>query len=219
MGIGGFNAWIEKDYSDAYTNIVTSKEIYHHLYIDLNYLLHLCHYNSNDTVHLLNKMSMIIVDTCTKVQPVKSLNLYCDGTAPLAKMVIQRERRCQNIKISDDIFKTSLNFTPGTQFIEELQKAFDDLGGGLKTLQGYWKTLGGGIGVATIGMSALIAKSLEFSNTIKDISEGFDIVPCTTKSAGKYTLFFVDGVIYFILLIVLYIQVTMPDVDSGNNLT
>jgi len=125
MGIDGFNAWIDKDYPEAYSNIVTSKTLYHHLYIDLNYLLHLCHYNSNDTVHLLNKMSMIILDICVKVQPIKSVNLYCDGTAPFAKMVIQRERRCKNIKISDDIFKTSLNFTSGTQFIEELPKKLE----------------------------------------------------------------------------------------------
>lgn len=58
---------------------------------------------------------------------------------------------------------------------KDLQKAFDELGGGLKTLQGHLKTLGGGIGVATIGLSALIAKSLSFSNEIKDISEGFGI--------------------------------------------
>lgn len=124
MGIDGFHKWIEKSYPDAYTNI-NSDKIYHHMYIDLNYLLHLCHYNSNDEIHLINKMSMIILDMCAKIQPVISLNLFCDGTAPFAKMVLQRERRCKNIKINDDIFKTSLNFTPGTQFIKEMPKKLE----------------------------------------------------------------------------------------------
>ncbi len=120
MGIDGFHKWIETSYPEVYHDINKTKEIYHHLYIDLNYLLHLCHYNSNDEVHLINKMSVVILDICTRVQPVISLNLYCDGTAPFAKMVLQRERRCKNIKSYDDIFKTSLNFTPGTYFIKQI---------------------------------------------------------------------------------------------------
>ncbi len=120
MGIDGFHKWIETTYPEVYHDINTTKEVYHHLYIDLNYLLHLCHYNSNNEVHLINKMSVTILDICTRVQPVISLNLYCDGTAPFAKMILQRERRCKNIQISDDIFKTSLNFTPGTYFIKEI---------------------------------------------------------------------------------------------------
>jgi 5'-3' exonuclease len=119
MGIDGFHKWIDKSYPNAYINI-NNDNIFHHMYIDLNYLLHLCHYNSNDEVHLLNKMGITILDMCMKIQPCISLNLFCDGTAPFAKMVLQRERRCKNIKTDEDIFKTSLNFTPGTKFIKEI---------------------------------------------------------------------------------------------------
>lgn len=127
MGIDGFHNWIEKEYPLAYNNIITDKKIYHHAYIDLNYLLHLCHYNSNDETHLINKMSLLILDICSKIQPTISLNLFCDGTAPFAKMVLQRERRCKNIKISDDIFKTSLNFTPGTKFIKTIPQRLNKI--------------------------------------------------------------------------------------------
>ena len=127
MGIEGFHSFIEKDYPEAYHNINTTTQLYHHVYIDLNYILHLCHFNSNDEVHLINKMSLLILDICAKTQPVISLNLYCDGTAPFAKMVIQRERRSINIKESDDIYKTSLNFTPGTKFIKELPKKLNKI--------------------------------------------------------------------------------------------
>lgn len=119
MGIDGFHKWIDNTYPNAFLNI-NNDNIFHHMYIDLNYLLHLCHYNSNDEVHLINKMGVIILDMCAKIQPCISLNLFCDGTAPFAKMVLQRERRCKNIKTDDNIFKTSLNFTPGTKFIKEI---------------------------------------------------------------------------------------------------
>jgi hypothetical protein len=127
MGIDGFHNWIGKEYPEAYVDINSDNKTYHHAYIDLNYLLHLCHYNSNDETHLINKMSLLILDICAKIQPAISLNLFCDGTAPFAKMVLQRERRCKNIKISDDIFKTSLNFTPGTKFIKTIQQRLDKI--------------------------------------------------------------------------------------------
>jgi hypothetical protein len=120
MGIDGFHKWIEKEYGEIYLDIKNTNNIYHHLYIDLNYLLHICHYNSNNEVHLINKMSVVLLDICKRVCPVKSVNLFCDGTAPFAKMLIQRERRNKNKHSDEDIFRTTLNFTPGTQFIEKI---------------------------------------------------------------------------------------------------
>lgn len=58
---------------------------------------------------------------------------------------------------------------------KDLQNAMNDLGGGIKTLQGHLKTLGGSVGIGAIGIGALMQKSLEFSNQIKDLSEGFGI--------------------------------------------
>lgn len=119
MGIYGFHKWIREEYNSVYYNINESNKIFHHLYIDLNYLLHLCHYNCNDEKHLINKMSMVLLEICGKVCPVVSVNLFCDGTAPFAKMILQRERR-NKTNLTDEIFKTSLNFTPGTQFIQNI---------------------------------------------------------------------------------------------------
>jgi len=120
MGIDGFHKWLYSEYEEVYYNLNNTKNIFHHLYIDLNYLLHLCHYNSNDETHLINKMSLVIMDICGKVCPVISVNLFCDGTAPFAKMVLQRERRNKNQIKDEDVFKTSLNFTPGTKFIKTI---------------------------------------------------------------------------------------------------
>lgn len=120
MGIDGFHKWILTEYGDIYYDVNDANIVFHHLYIDLNYLLHLCHYNSNDETHLINKMSIVIMDICAKVSPAISLNLFCDGTAPFAKMFLQRERRNKNQNQNDNIFKTSLHFTPGTKFISDI---------------------------------------------------------------------------------------------------
>lgn len=61
------------------------------------------------------------------------------------------------------------------QDAKALQKSFDELGSGLKTLQGHFKTLGGSIGVAGIGFATLLHNALAFSNEIKDVSQGFGI--------------------------------------------
>jgi len=125
MGIDGFHKWLNVEYGSIYYNIWKTKKVFHNVYIDLNYLLHLCHYNSNDEKHLINKMSQTILELCGNICPLVSVNLFCDGTAPFAKMVLQRERRNKNVKMNDDVFKTSLNFTPGTKFIEELPEKLE----------------------------------------------------------------------------------------------
>lgn len=133
MGIDGFHKWLSSEYDEVYYDINNTNKIFHHLYIDLNYLLHLCHYNSNDETHLINKMSLVILDICAKVSPLVSLNLFCDGTAPFAKMVLQRDRRNKNQ--NDDIFKTSLNFTPGTNFIKDMSIKLEKC---IKTIKTYF---------------------------------------------------------------------------------
>jgi lambda family phage tail tape measure protein len=59
--------------------------------------------------------------------------------------------------------------------VKDLGKSMEGLGENVQTLYGHWKTLGGALGVGSIGMAALIEQTLEFSNEIKDLSKGFDI--------------------------------------------
>ena len=120
MGITNFYKWIKSEYSNCIKNI--DNKCYNHVYIDINYLLHLCYHNSNDLNHMMNKMATIILDICVKTQPSDSLNLYCDGTSPFAKLLLQRERR---FNMTDDSglnsgLNSSLNFTPGTIFIKSI---------------------------------------------------------------------------------------------------
>jgi len=58
---------------------------------------------------------------------------------------------------------------------KDLQKSFDDLGSELKTLYGHFKTLGGSVSVAAIGLSSLMQTTLAFGNEINDLAQGFDL--------------------------------------------
>lgn len=58
---------------------------------------------------------------------------------------------------------------------KELQAALDTLGGGIKTLNGYWKQLGGSLSVGSIGFAALLQQTIAFTDEISDLAKGFDI--------------------------------------------
>jgi 5'-3' exonuclease len=121
MGITNFYKWIKSEYGNSIKTI--DKECFDHVYIDMNYLLHMCSFNDDDLDFILRKIGTIIIDICIKTQPSSSLNIFCDGTSPFAKLLIQRERRFN----TQD--KKVLNFTPGTKFIksipDKLKKIFD----------------------------------------------------------------------------------------------
>jgi hypothetical protein len=131
MGITNFYKWIKSDYNNCIKNI--NNQCYNHVYIDINYLLHLCYHNSNDLNHMMNKMATIILDICIKTQPSDTLNLYCDGTSPFAKLLLQRERRFNmtddsglNSGLNSDL-NSSLNFTPGTIFIKSIPEKLNKI--------------------------------------------------------------------------------------------
>lgn len=119
MGIKDFYKTIKTLFPEAFSNILD--ETYDHLYIDLNCLLHKCCYNCENMTHLIRKIKFAITEICKQVQPTKSINLFCDGTSPFAKLVLQRERR---MNMTDDI---TLNFTPGTIFLKNLPTELEDL--------------------------------------------------------------------------------------------
>ena len=61
------------------------------------------------------------------------------------------------------------------QQAKDLQKSFGDLGENIKTLSGYWKTLGGAIGVGSLGFGALLQQTISFTAEIKDLSNSFGL--------------------------------------------
>lgn len=58
---------------------------------------------------------------------------------------------------------------------KDLKKSIDELGSGVSTLAGYWKTLGGSMSVGAVGIAALLQQTLQFTDAISDMAKGFDL--------------------------------------------
>jgi 5'-3' exonuclease len=119
MGITNFYKEIKIKYPGAFS--VIKDEIFEYLYIDLNCILHKCNYNCTTIDELIKKIIYTILEICKKSQPTKGLYLFCDGTSPFAKLLLQRERRF----LSND--ELSLNFTPGTMFLKNLPNKLSEI--------------------------------------------------------------------------------------------
>jgi len=134
MGITGFYSWITNNYPDAFNlatnvNLATKPMFFNHIYIDLNYLLHMCTHNSPNIYFTLKKIETMILEICSKFHAIDSINICCDGSAPLAKLFLQRTRRLQEARTSKDLNleNSSLNFTPGSVFMETLHEKLNNM--------------------------------------------------------------------------------------------
>ena len=58
---------------------------------------------------------------------------------------------------------------------KDLQKAFNNLGGGFKELANAWSTLGGSVTAGAFAFGELLHSTLEFSNEVKDLAGAYDI--------------------------------------------
>ena len=131
MGITGFYSWIHEKYGNC-INISKKPRFVNHIYIDLNYLLHMCVYNSSSIEETVIKISSMILDVCANYHALDTINISCDGSAPLAKLFLQRMRRLQeartlysNNNIEENLKNSSLNFTPGSVFMSTLHEKLD----------------------------------------------------------------------------------------------
>jgi 5'-3' exonuclease len=131
MGITGFYSWITENYKDS-LKISKGDQFYNHIYIDLNYLLHMCTYNSPTINATVTKIQTMIIDICGKHHALETINICCDGSAPLAKLLLQRSRRLQEARTlilnnTTDLKNSTLNFTPGSKFMSELHTVLNNL--------------------------------------------------------------------------------------------
>jgi 5'-3' exonuclease len=124
MGITGFYQYLQDVIPGAFhptSNLLGV--FFNHIYIDLNYLLHQCSYNSDSTDLTLKKVESMIMDICCRFNPLETVNLCADGSAPLAKILLQRERR-SNDSLEENFV---MNFTPGSEFMNSLHIKLENL--------------------------------------------------------------------------------------------
>lgn len=116
------------------------------MYLDMNGIIHICSHPDDSNVHFrlsedqMFKSIMHYLDSLFRmIQPQKLFFMAVDGVAPRAKMNQQRGRRFQSAKTAADLIDKAIEngeklpeesrfdsncITPGTDFMERLQKAF-----------------------------------------------------------------------------------------------
>jgi 5'-3' exonuclease len=133
MGIKNFNKWIKNNFPKCFITKDTGDKFYY-LYVDLNYLLHIIAFKSDDEDSLLLNLDRCLKSLIKRYNS-KSIHLFCDGSAPLAKLLLQRKRRLYTLNNSLTNFN-SLHFTPSTIFMKKLE---DFLNGKKKTYMLYYR--------------------------------------------------------------------------------
>lgn len=123
MGVSNFQPYIKKVYNKACQK--KFNVTYDNLYIDLNHVLHHVCYLSKDKEDLLARTRDYLKGIITTIKPKKRVILAADGAAPLAKMILQRKRRLDTVKLLegdlDPKKNLNLNLTPGTEFMMKLE--------------------------------------------------------------------------------------------------
>lgn len=99
MGVRGFRSWFESQFPHSVHEIIkaSSNEVFDHVLVDVNPLLHICLRKSRTDGHalvLFMKELDAIVEFAT---PLQSLVLAVDGPPGAAKLATQRKRRYQTI--------------------------------------------------------------------------------------------------------------------------
>lgn len=118
MGIQKFHSWLRNNFIECFSK--NANDTYNHLYIDLNYLLHLSIYNSKTNDAFISCINHLLDNIIGNHLPTKSLTIAMDGSSPYAKINLQQKRRRT---MSSNTNKNSLNplcLTPGTIFMNNL---------------------------------------------------------------------------------------------------
>jgi hypothetical protein len=87
----------------------------------------MCTYNSPNIYVTVKKIETMILEICSKFHAIDSINICCDGSAPLAKLFLQRTRRLQESRNVLNLENSSLNFTPGSVFMETLHEKLNKM--------------------------------------------------------------------------------------------
>ena len=119
MGITNFHKMIKEKYGDSFKD--KWLDFYDHVYVDLNYVLHFCSYNATNEEDVFARLYCFFDTILSELLPNKTLTVCSDGVAPLAKLVLQRQRRLSVNKSKDENAFSTMIFTPGTKFMTNLK--------------------------------------------------------------------------------------------------
>lgn len=189
MGINGFNKFIRENYPKT-----IKKEwlvSYDNVYIDLNACLHNISYIVSSRQELFTRLEHFIMNIIQHVNPTKNIIFASDGPAPMAKLLLQRSRRLDMSRKKINEETTSLNFTPGTIFMNELEENLKNL---VKKIKVLYKTnvilMLDGPNEAEIKVKNYIYKSLKEHNyTHCIVSNDADVIVLSMNLPKIHNIF------------------------------
>lgn len=120
MGIINFHKWMQQYYGSAFQK--KWLESYDHVYIDINFALHHCSYGAKTIDDIYKRLYGFIDSILYTTNPKISLTIAADGSAPLAKLLLQRKRRLTKSRSDTETKVSSVIFTPGTEFMNTLEE-------------------------------------------------------------------------------------------------
>ncbi|CAN0559394.1 unnamed protein product, partial [Ectocarpus sp. 12 AP-2014] len=120
-GINGFHKWFVQEFPTAVTE-ASRVESFDHVCIDMNQILHVAMRKARDEDHAIRRIFRDVNLTLKRCPPRKSVVFAFDGSAPLAKLLVQRSRR-ENSKRNSKYRMSALHLSPGTKFMEDVASA------------------------------------------------------------------------------------------------
>ncbi|CAM9209236.1 unnamed protein product, partial [Laminaria digitata] len=124
-GIAGFHKWFSGAFPTAVIDAYPKQqELYDHVCIDMNQVLHVALRKARDEDHAMRRIFRDVNHTLRRCAPRQSVVFAFDGSAPLAKLIVQRSRR-ENIKRNAQYSMSSLHLSPGTEFMEKVASAME----------------------------------------------------------------------------------------------
>ena len=118
MGIHQFHTWLKETYPNCVQ--LRNNRKYNHIYIDLNFMLHLSIYKSNNERSFLMNLYNSLDNIIGSYLALESITIAIDGPSPYSKINLQRKRRLQMASNADVSSLNSLHLTPGTKFMINL---------------------------------------------------------------------------------------------------
>lgn len=121
MGIDNFHSWLKSNYKSCFFNC-QSKNKFDYIYIDINHLLHNAINGVKNEQEFIDKLYKSLDILFCNFLPTKKVIIGIDGPSPYSKIILQRKRRLQSLSTLDVDKISSILLTPGTEFMEKVNK-------------------------------------------------------------------------------------------------
>ena len=125
MGIKLYTKWMRETHSNSFKK--KWLDFYDNVYIDINFVLHLCHYGASNQQHVLYRFGLFIDRIINVLCPTKTVIFAGDGVPPIAKLLLQRKRRLAHVDEIIDLHSSSLIFTPNTIFMSNIENTIKNI--------------------------------------------------------------------------------------------